>query len=131
MERQLYIKYLRVLLIIILVCTIIILAIKNTKNDDNQHNFITHHYKIVDLKDSINGCVIEKNNSHGALLIKLENEKGYIINHSRNYNYSPCFLNDFVIEGDSLYKSPYSDSLFVYRHDELYVFIIGEYINRY
>lgn len=48
---------------------------------------------------------------------------------TRNYDVTNADFGSFLQLGDSIYKPPYSDSIFVYRSNTEYFFILGKYIN--
>ena len=49
----------------------------------------------------------------------------YKIEHSRNYDYDPPALSDFLIKNDRVIKLKCSDTIFVERNSNKYHFLIG------
>lgn len=124
------------LLIIILGISIIII---------NRSDSIANLYKLREkyplLKEqgdilSLSGVVTKKdfsNNlySRGTYLIDLtDGTKFALYGTTRNYLYESSDLTNFLYIGDSIYKPYSSDSIFIYRGDQKYYFILGKMINR-
>jgi len=65
----------------------------------------------------------------GFALLELDNSQKISIEHSRNYDYSTPWLNDFLQVGDHLLKNKNSDTLWIKRGVDKYYFVIGEFIN--
>ncbi len=85
-------------------------------------------YKIVDRKWSIDGTIIEKNTSgyisnRGTLIITSDGQK-FIFPWARNFNYKRSMLSEFVEIGDSIKKQKDSDSIFIYRQQQVFYFVI-------
>jgi len=49
---------------------------------------------------------------------------------AENYLYPKKSINDFIIVGDSIYKNIGSDSVFIYRKNEIYYFVLEKRINK-
>lgn len=50
----------------------------------------------------------------------------YSIPYSRNYNYKPHSLSQFLIKGDIIEKKKGGDSLFVFRNGKEYFFLLNK-----
>ena len=71
--------------------------------------------KVVDVFE-------EKGNTY--LFLTNRNERIKIEN-SRNYDYQPAFLSDFIKENDRVFKNKCSDTLYIERNSKIYHFLIG------
>ena len=71
--------------------------------------------KVIDVYE-------EKGNTY--LLLSNRNNR-YKLENSRNYDYKPAFLYDFLKENDRVIKNKCSDTIYVERNSEKYHFLIG------
>ena len=90
--------------------------------------------QIMDKYDKvIQGRLISKRSSKGytgrKLLTLSANIKFSYSGLTRNYDVTNADFGPFLQLGDSIYKPPYSDSIFVYRSNTEYFFILGKYIS--
>jgi hypothetical protein len=84
------------------------------------------------LAKEIKGILISKHIDRGfhiKLDVNGEIKKDYLRG-SKNYNYAPSSLYDFLQKNDSLVKPANSLDLYVYRDHVKYRFRIGERINK-
>ena len=82
-------------------------------------------------KEGFSGILISKRVNRGIRIKLQQNDKelsNYLYS-SKNYDYTPNNLYDFLIIGDSLVKIDHSLDLYIYRADKKYYFKLGEYIN--
>lgn len=128
MEKLGVINKLRPVFLGILICLIVYLAIKNTKEDDRRISALRIEYPTVGNKDSLSGIITDFIVNRGAILITVNNSFKTCINPSRNYKYDPVYLYKFIFKGDSIVKNAYSDTLYIYRNNQNYYFVIGEFI---
>lgn len=85
---------------------------------------------------SVNGVILRKKLSEnkyarGAFLVDLSDSSKYILlGGTMNFLYSerPEFMS-FVQVGDSLYKPKNNDSIFIYRNNMVYYFVLNKIIN--
>ena len=76
------------------------------------------------------GVVKDVFTDHGAAYITLKDESKHVTVHTtRNFDYSPAALIDFIQRGDSIVKPLNNDTLYVYRKQSVYYFVIGQWIN--
>lgn len=78
----------------------------------------------VQHSDSLNGIVKYRISNKGTVVVRFENNFEYQIPASVNDNYHPSFIDNFISVYDSIYKHPFSDTVFVERDDKTYFFII-------
>lgn len=91
-------------------------------------------YKIVDTDWSIDGVIIEKRtsnhiNNRGNLIMTSGNQR-FIFPWARNFNYKRSMLSEFVQEGDSIVKNKDSDSIYLFRDDQEFYFILKARIQK-
>lgn len=104
-------------------------------------------YTIISIRDSKDNYIIEKqryysNGFKGILInkklnrglrITIENQgkisKNYLYE-SKNYNYKPSDLYDFIMINDSIIKISESLDFYIIRNNEKFYFKLGEYINQ-
>lgn len=124
------------LLLAIILCISIIINRSNSKIDPyslrDRYPLLKEHGDIL----SLSGVVTKKdfNNSvysRGTYLIDLANgTKFALYGATRNYLYENNDLMDFLHIGDSINKSLKNDTIFVYRNNREYYFILARIINR-
>lgn len=85
-------------------------------------------YPILKNENAISGSVIHYLSEHGHVYVTLSDSIKYLIPNSRNYSYKSPSLYDFIHVGDSLVKPFALDTLFVYRNNQKYYFVIGKFI---
>lgn len=73
---------------------------------------------------------ISQNRGTIKLRLKSNSHKVYYMGVTRNFEYEPSFLDDFLKSGDSIYKAPNSLELFVFKNGRKYRFVIDETINK-
>lgn len=61
---------------------------------------------------------------------KLKDEKGYTLGWADNEMYVPSKISEFVQTGDSIYKASGTDSVLIYRNEEVYYFEISKRIDK-
>ena len=72
------------------------------------------------------GKIISRNNYKGDTWIKLyKDSASFVLINSYNYSLKQPQLYKFLRIGDSIYKPSTSDSLFIYRENKQYLFILG------
>lgn len=130
MEKLSFIKKTRPVILIILIALIAYLAIKGTIEDNQKAEALRKEYPDPGKGIRISGIVKTSFSDRGALYISLEKNGKYCFSHSRNFAYDPPFLEEFIQNGDSILKNVYSDTLYIFRDDEKYYFIIGEFLGK-
>lgn len=91
-------------------------------------------YKIVDRSWNIDGVIIDIRtsnyiNNRGTIITTSDNQK-FIFPWARNFNYKRSMLSEFVQKGDSILKKKNSDSIYIYRENEVFYFILEERIQK-
>jgi hypothetical protein len=86
-------------------------------------------YPIIKGSDTLNNKINDYFIERGFCYIEIEDSNKYRIENSRNYDYTPYNLVDFIGKEDSLVKRESSDTLYIYRDNKKYFFVLGEWIN--
>ncbi len=84
----------------------------------------------ITYTDSITGTVISSIARKGSVVVEFKNSKRYQLPASENENYNPYYINDFIQEGDSLSKVAFSDTLYIYRNNQLYYFVLNRVVRK-
>lgn len=129
MEKPSFIKKTRLFIIAIFLPIIVYLAIKDTIRGNNEAVAMEKEYPDMTYNNSISGEIVKHFSEYGTTYIVLKDKSKYSITNSLNYLYDPYSLFKFIRSGDMVHKQSNSDTLFVQRNDNLYYFIIGEFIN--
>jgi hypothetical protein len=109
---------------------IIILAIVISNKVDKQWEEKLKEYPPVKREQSINKTLISFFTEYGASYIITSDSTKFRIQNSVNYHYKNSSLGNFIQEEDSLVKRRNSDTLFIYRNDKKYYFVLGKFINQ-
>lgn len=112
-----------ILLVVILFIGVIIMTTIATLSE--------RQFKDVNLianSDSLAGTVISSIARKGSVVVEFKNSKRYQLPASENENYNPCYINDFIQEGDSLSKAAFCDTLYIYRNKQLYYFVLHKMV---
>ena len=80
--------------------------------------------------DSLTGTVIFSVARKGSVVVEFKNSKRYQFPASENENYDPCYINDFIQEGDSLSKAAFSETVYIHRNKQLYYFVLNRVIKK-
>ena len=128
-DKHGFMKKIKFILLIILLGLILYMAIRDTRQGNLEVSKLITKYPLVKLEDNFEGVLKTYTARRGASLIVLENGYMATLNTSRNYALDPVSLDKFLKTGDSLIKNSYSDTLFIYRGNKSYYFIIGEFID--
>lgn len=94
---------------------------------------IEKEYPTINTSDNFKGILISKENIIRGDQVKmvLKNDIKFILLHSKNDAYLPKNkLSEFIQIGDSISKKSGTDSVFVYRNDNVYSFIISKRIDK-
>ena len=91
---------------------------------------LNREYKNIDTHDKIEGAIHSIKTRKGGAYITLDNKIKVHFYPSCNYLYKKIFLDDFLRNGDQLIKRKNSDTLYVYRNNQEYYFVLGKYINK-
>jgi hypothetical protein len=79
----------------------------------------------------ISGIVATVTQNRGVISLRLKTptERVYYFGITTNYELKPSDFDDFVKGGDSVYKAPNSNEIFVFRDNQRYYFVLEKYIN--
>ena len=112
-----------------LVIFLVVGAIVGTLIMDYKAKKINEAHPRLKEEQSISGIVDEKYTDRGRTFIKLSNGKKFSNFLSYNYNYEPSYFGDFIEFGDSVRKPKGTDTLYIYRDNKRYFFLIDEDVN--
>lgn len=87
-------------------------------------------YPLCDFQDELSGIVQKVRPNRGTIYFDLANSKQFSTVESYNYDYSPFAIDEFIETGDSIFKPKNSDTLYIYRNNDKYYFVLGEFINK-
>ncbi len=118
-----FVKVAVVIFIFLIALFVFLLSNQSRGVKDNRYTRINTH-------DCFNGRVVNVNVNVGTIFINLEDSKQLRTVDTRNYTYTPYFLDEFLTYGDSISKPAHTDTLYIYRANKRYFFIIGKFINR-
>lgn len=82
------------------------------------------------FQDELSGIVYKAKPNRGAVYFDLANANRFSVLASDNFDYSPSSLDRFIETGDSIFKPKNSDTLYIYRNNDKYYFVLGEFINK-
>jgi hypothetical protein len=83
-------------------------------------------FEDVFLSTTFDESVVDIYEERGDIYLLLTNrDNRYRFEESRNYDYEPAFLYDFIKENDRVIKNKCSDTIYVERNSEKYHFLIG------
>jgi hypothetical protein len=88
-----------------------------------------HSYESLQPKDTLNNILARRMNNHGAVHLVFKNGRKYKLMDTKNENYSPVYLGNFIKYGDKIFKNSNSDTIYVKRNGEEFFFILQRYIN--
>lgn len=78
--------------------------------------------------DMFFSCIVELSGCFKGVSLLNSNNGKFTLPNSRNYKYSEYSLCSFLLEGDSLLKAKDSDTLYIFRNQKEYFFVLGEFI---
>ena len=107
---------------------IAIIMIVSVKLMDKRWQRIYKEYPSVNRDQALNDRVLDLFTSRGFCYILTKDSVKYSLSAYENPDYENYYLMDFLQEGDSLVKKRNSDTLYIYRDDKKYHFIL-EYYN--
>lgn len=81
----------------------------------------------IKLSTKLDEIVISVFSLKSSIYVKVENrEERITIDYSRNYDYEPMELSEFIEPGDRIVKNECSDTLFIMRQGEKFYFLIED-----
>ncbi|WP_114436198.1 hypothetical protein [Marinilabilia salmonicolor] len=86
-------------------------------------------YPMVTYQSELKGEISEIRINRGTLA-EFKNGQKFSLPSSDNLSYTPYFIGRFINRGDSLVKSAFSDSIFIYRNKKKYYFILGKRVEK-
>jgi len=88
--------------------------------------FINNNKIEKTFNNDLSGVITKKIVYKGSTWIKLrDSSKRYVLKFANNFNLEPSSLSEFIEVGDSIYKPATTDTLFIYRNNDRYLFILG------
>lgn len=93
-------------------------------------------YPLRNMQDLIEGIITYKEVSltafdKGALYLELNDKfKFRLITTTMNFSYNPRDIGDFLQVSDSIYKRAENDTIFIYRKNCEYYFVLHKIINK-
>lgn len=126
---------LRTFLGILVIGIIILFGVYSEKDLEDRRKKEDHEYvNIEKTSKEFKGKIISKQMSKGykgSILVQLNNNRKFSMTWGGgNYLYSKQNLSYFMQVGDSIFKPLLSDSIYVFRGDKKYHFILGQTINQ-
>lgn len=115
--------------IIITIILIISLAVYFTTKDSTRIKRLHTEFKSVDFESELYGKITDLKTDKGACFVTLETGKIFLKT-SANYLYPEIYLDHILAAGDIIEKKSDSDTIFIYKDDAKYYFILGEFINK-
>jgi hypothetical protein len=112
----------------ILCIAFVIYALITFPLNNNNEKFKWRSYPFLKHEDYIFGKISSIKESKGESFIIMDDSSKHWIKNSRNYNYYPCCLHDFIQKRDSITKKMNDDTLFIFRGGKIFYFIIGKFI---
>jgi|SRR5690554_2500101 len=94
------------------------------------HNRRMHDHVDVREIGQLRGVLVKIKAERSSAFGKLKDDRKVFIFDSDNYNYAPYALNKFLEVGDSIVKNQQSDTLYIYRNQDMYYFILGKSIEK-
>ena len=83
-------------------------------------------YTMVEKKDKINGVILSVYSDRGGSFVNLKDSVKIWFEVSENKKYDKYLLYDFLQPNDSLIKNPNNDTLFIFRKNESFFFVLGQ-----
>ena len=87
-------------------------------------------YPTVQFQSEVKGEINKLWNNRG-IFGELKSGQKFSFPTTYNYNYEPNFISDFIKKGDFILKPANSDSIFIFRNDKKYFFVIGKSIKKH
>ncbi|WP_422360212.1 hypothetical protein [Reichenbachiella sp.] len=105
--------------------------LREISDEEFSSNAYSSEYKKINKEDMITPNLVDSVFSHmGFILISLANNQKICLPYTRNFQFKAEFLGDFLNVGDVISKKRNSDTLFIIRNDERFVFVVGKTINK-
>ena len=81
----------------------------------------------IKLSTELDEIVTDVYSLRSRAYVQVENKEERIkIDYSRNYDYEPAELNEFLEIGDKIIKNKCSDTLHIFRNESRFFFLIGD-----
>ena len=105
----------------------IIFDIIEMKNIERKYR----HYKEVTSETTINSVIIKiEKASRGFSFITFKDNKFHWIDGTKNFNYTPSEIYNYLEVGDSVSKSGNNDTIYIYSGDKVFEFNLRNYIEK-
>ena len=87
-------------------------------------------YPKLALAKAIDATIVTVSTYQSVALVELDNGEKCMIVDTRNYEYQPYLIQDFLQIGDHLKKTMNSDTLMVERGGQMFTFVIGKTLHQ-
>ena len=88
------------------------------------------NYPLITYQSDLKGEISKKRVNRGGTMAEFKNGQKFSLPSSDNLNYDPYFIGNFINRGDSIVKPTFSDSIFIYRNNSKYYFLLGKRIEK-
>lgn len=88
------------------------------------------NYPLLKKDSSYQGVIIEKHYTHGRTFFRLNDSAKHSVPWAYNYEYNEYFNGDFINIGDSIFKPAHTDSLYIFRNEKKYYFVLEKRVNK-
>lgn len=95
-----------------------------------KEEYYIENYKKVLKCQQIKGTVKKRFYTRGNLFVFLNDSLKIKIPWAENFNYKQYFIADFIRINDSIHKPANSDTLYVFREEQKYFFVLEKRINK-
>ena len=116
-------KWILIIILILIFFSIFHISTNKLINEKNKN------YPLINNNSAFSGKIENVYLNRGSIYLMLTNKKCFRTTDSRNYDYNPIFIDDFLSYGDSIVKPLNTDTLFIIRDTRKYYFVLGKFIN--
>jgi hypothetical protein len=118
-----YKVYLKIAIpILIIVFFIIYIQLKELANTGKE-------YPKIKFSKEYHGIVTKAQPYQSVCYTELDSSVNVMLGLAVNYEYKEFYLNRFIRVGDSISKGSFTDTIFIYRDSQEFMFLLGQYIN--
>ncbi len=123
-NRSQFISLLIIFTIVILIGTL------SVKKQLLKQKLFYKNYPLVKFEIEYRGFVFKRYYTHSRTFVEIENGTKYSFPWAYNFQNNPYFLGDFLIIGDFILKPANTDTLYVFRGEQKYFFVLEKRINK-
>lgn len=122
-------KAFRAVFSLALLACLIYVGIDRLRNLEPEHHDL-FEYRSINREHEIPWSIVNRSMVYkGTSFIVLTNGAKISLKRTRNFDYEPSFLGAFLQSQDSISKGIGSDTIWVTRRNEQFIFISGQYLN--